>query len=837
MVLSRRLLRVAALGAVFALALAGTALAETYTWKDSVLSGSWNESSNWTKSGSGTGYPGAADTAIFTKDAEISTLGGPSTVDELKFTDNATLTLNGGSGQYLEVKKITVAGGKNATIDSRSEISISLGANSPIEVGSGATLTIEYGGVFSGVGELQLSGGGTLDLKISVDDVTGLKITGGSTLLVNCVGALPNLSGPEVSIANGNLTLNQPLHAAITTITVTNGVLTVADAGYIGNGSDSNPDSTVELGAGGRLELGTDLTLKELKTAEGSKIDTNGKPLTVKPAGDLDLKAAVTGNLNLKMAAGKTAMLFRDVKGTVGFEGKNPAPTLALASSVRVGTIDITGVLPSKLRLEGGNTVDVLKFDNAAPFALTTAGGESTIGQLAPASGATLNLEGNSPLTVNGGPSVSWNVNVGAGSDLRVKGKELLSGTVTATFGTSTGGGALTLPSGSYTNLKLKTENAASKIRVVDEAPNDRVLKVKELDLGTADLVMEVPTTWKTALKKGQTVTLLEADTVTGTHTVTGDPAENDFWKVEPLTASNKKLVLTAKKDLAAAPVLTAEATGSGNERRVNVKVAGDVSVKADSWNYELVNVVAPGSVSVSRESGTQKAASFKVTLGSGFKSGTLRVTATNESAPVTGSVNVDLKTGASDTPAAPSIDSSSWGSKIIASPDAQGNMTVQLTAALTLDGTPKSLDVVASGMKEKPKAELLDGSGKVVVTSSVPTVSATARTYRLRLTCRTTKADIDSGRAAIEKVLVTMGDGKVHTITVNKKLKDIAKPGGNPGQPDNPGTPGQPGNPGTPGQPDNPGGTKSSSGGGCDAGLDSVALLALLPLCIRRRR
>ena len=58
-------------------------------------------------------------------------------------------------------------------------------------------------------------------------------------------------------------------------------------------------------------------------------------------------------------------MLFRDVKGTVGFEGKNPAPTLALASSVRVSTIDITGVLPSKLRLEGGNTVDVLKFDNA----------------------------------------------------------------------------------------------------------------------------------------------------------------------------------------------------------------------------------------------------------------------------------------------------------------------------------------------------------------------------------------------------------------------------------------------------------------------------------------
>ena len=78
MVLSRRLLRVAALGAVFALALAGTALAagDTYTWKDSVPSGIWNDSNNWTKSGSGTGYPGAGDTAIFTKTAEID-LGMP----------------------------------------------------------------------------------------------------------------------------------------------------------------------------------------------------------------------------------------------------------------------------------------------------------------------------------------------------------------------------------------------------------------------------------------------------------------------------------------------------------------------------------------------------------------------------------------------------------------------------------------------------------------------------------------------------------------------------------------------------------------------------------------
>jgi hypothetical protein len=223
-----------------------------------------------------------------------------------------------------------------------------------------------------------------------------------------------------------------------------------------------------------------------------------------------------------------------------------------------------------------------------------------------------------------------------------VKGKDLLSGR--AMIGTSAGGGVLTLPNGSYTNLKLKTKNNASKIRVVDEAPNDRVLKMRELDLSDAGLVMEVPTNWKTPLKKGDTVVLLETDTVTGDNTVTGDPAEDGFWKVEPLTKDNKKLVLTSKKDIAAAPVLAAEMTGSGNERIVNVKVSGDVLVKSDSWRSELLSVVAPGSVSVSRESATQNAASFKVLLGPNFKSGTLRVYAKNTSATLEGSANVDLK-------------------------------------------------------------------------------------------------------------------------------------------------------------------------------------------------
>ena len=122
-----------------------------------------------------------------------------------------------------------------------------------------------------------------------------------------------------------------------------------------------------------------------------------------------------------------------------------------------------------------------------------------------------------------------------------------------------------------------------------------------------------------------------------------------------------------------------------------------------------------------------------------------------------------------------------------------------------------------------KNKAELLDGSGKVVV-SSMPVVKASAKSYKLRLTCKTTKADIDSGKAAIEKVLVTTDDGKVHTIMVNKKLKDIAKPGGNPGQPGNPGNPG------------NPGDSRGSSGGGCDAGVSGLALAFGAALLLKRK-
>lgn len=210
MVLSRRLLRVAALGAVFALALAGTALAADRRWTGGDNDKNWTSGGNWDP----TGVPGAGDTAIFDKTAEIN-LGMPRQVEELKFTGNATLTLNDGDGTHnLTVERITVAGDKQVTIAQPSKICCKSGiTNSPIVVGSGkeAKLTFEIHSQLMGAGNLELPGKGTLEMRVPVDDVTGLKITEGGTLIFNNYGDMPNFSGSKVVIENGNLTLNKNL--------------------------------------------------------------------------------------------------------------------------------------------------------------------------------------------------------------------------------------------------------------------------------------------------------------------------------------------------------------------------------------------------------------------------------------------------------------------------------------------------------------------------------------------------------------------------------------------------------------------------------------------------
>ena len=60
MVLNRRFLRVAALGAVFALGLAGTALAADRTWTGNGNDGKWSTAANW----SDNAKPVTGDTAI-----------------------------------------------------------------------------------------------------------------------------------------------------------------------------------------------------------------------------------------------------------------------------------------------------------------------------------------------------------------------------------------------------------------------------------------------------------------------------------------------------------------------------------------------------------------------------------------------------------------------------------------------------------------------------------------------------------------------------------------------------------------------------------------------------
>ena len=814
MVLSRRSLCAAALAAVLALGLAGTALAgETYTWKGGATAGAkWSEADNWDKVGGGNGVPGTGDTAIIGAGAavEVDTAAAAQVVE---LGEGAKLTL----GAVLTIGDELRASG-NATVTSKTAGRLTFGTNN-VAVSADKTLTLAANGgtIVGASAALQLSGGGTLVLAAPASGVNNLNIT--------------------------------------------DGTLTLAQGVKIGNGSDTAPDGEVDLKDKGHLVLDGNLALKELKTVKGSKITANGKTLTViNPTSPFVLDAEIDkGTLSLDVLPGQTATLSKDVASVV-FNGKSGgagAPTLKFEKNVSVANLDIRGSTtePASLDFAGENTIGTLKFvKTTTPLVVSYSTLFVTVEKLILADGAALEVSGGTALTIKDGtPGKNWNVTMGnKNTDFRVHNAGLLSGNVEVTLT----GGTLYLPHGAYPNLILKADSPSVNPTIDAEFfEGDPVLTVGKVDINNSNLRVKATGVWRHGLKAGDTLTLLEVNetNLSDGKVISGDPDvdSNGYWKWkwERLEGTKTKLVLTALKTISV-PDLVAEASYSGNKCTVNIKVSGDVKVNESNWNADMILGDRPENDPAYKNfkpgTNTERGAVFEVMLPSGFTTGTLRVKATNkEGGNFLGFVDVPLERttpggggsgggggggtpGTPGTPAAPSIDPNSWETTAIGEPDAQGNVTVQLAATLRLEGTPKSMDVVASGMKEKPKAELLDGSGKVVVTSSVPTVSATARTYRLRLTCRTTKADIDSGRAAIEKVLLTTDDGKVHTITVNKKLKDIAKPGGNPGQP---------GNPGTPGQPDNPGGTKSSSGGGCDAGLDSVALLALLPLCIRRRR
>ena len=547
----------------------------------------------------------------------------------------------------------------------------------------------------------------------------------------------------------------------------------------------------------------------------------------------------MSGDLKLTLADGKMGTLDKDVHGKVEFVGTKPnGATLALAKGVKVSAVDFTAVPPAtdklKLALKGKNQIGTLSFVTTNNGLTVKSNGdantENTIHFLQPAADATLKVEGIRSLVVRDGTKgVKWNAEVNNLTTFEVMGKDLLTGEVKVTLARSS---ILALPSGEFPNLELSAVNPANPATIeVDAATQDPVLKVKKIDVAAGKtLKMNRPKTWWKSLAVGDTVVLLKAEDVELNFTgkIEGDPKTEAGVADIEWKGGEKALVLTAKGDLKV-PELAAKMTASGNKRIVTVTVSGDVKVLAASWGADPLDIVAPGSVtSVTLKPGaTDKAATFEVEVGAGFTSGTLRVYAKNQAAPnFEGFVDIDLNAvsggggsgggggtgGGSDKP---SIDPASWA--MVPNSGAEGEVTLQAT--LKLAGTPKSLDVEASGM-EKPKAELLDAAGKVVATSSVPTVSATARTYKLRLTCKVTKAEIDAG-AEIKTVTVMMADGTKHKIDVNKKLKDM-NGGGNGG--------GGGGGKGPDGE------KKGSSGGGCDAGVGGLALALGAAFLLKRR-
>ena len=101
MVWNRRFLRVAALGIVLALGLAGTALAAIKTWTGGGTDPhKWDADDNWTPN-----KPGDTDTAIISTDARITTLDGDSAVAILGFVEGGKLTVNI-AANTLTVKQI-----------------------------------------------------------------------------------------------------------------------------------------------------------------------------------------------------------------------------------------------------------------------------------------------------------------------------------------------------------------------------------------------------------------------------------------------------------------------------------------------------------------------------------------------------------------------------------------------------------------------------------------------------------------------------------------------------------------------------------------------------------
>ena len=274
MVLSRRFLCAAALGAVFALGLAGTALADSRAWVGST-GGDWKEGTNWNPNG----VPAAADEVLISG-AEVK-ITEAANAKSVELGQGATLSIEGTGKLTLAAGGALHASG-DATVEVKVVDGLEFTAVTDIAVSPDKTLTLKRGsGTIKGAGDLTLTDKGTLVLATSVTTASDLKITDGGTLVVEADGDLPALTGTPaitagsivinkenfgnaaagLTLTKGNLTLNKSMKPNLKKVVITSGDLVVAEGVKIGNGDDTAPNGEVDLKDKGHLVLNGNLTL------------------------------------------------------------------------------------------------------------------------------------------------------------------------------------------------------------------------------------------------------------------------------------------------------------------------------------------------------------------------------------------------------------------------------------------------------------------------------------------------------------------------------------------------------------------------------------------------
>ena len=277
-----------------------------YVWRGTggnLAEGDWKTPSCWDLNSN---FPGTTpNDTVEIPEGSVVTVGDAhfpnSAVDKITFKGGAKLLYNDET-YYFRTQALEVEAGEvNIVVKKDDRFAVhDTATNVVIKVGANAVLTLEGKKIAGGAGALRLTGAGKLVLKAPVTTVTDLKITEGGTLVADVDNALPLTSAltidngsivvngtgfgatsTEMTLSKGNLTLNKPMRDTLNKVTMGDGTLTVADGVKIGKNAPL--DGEVDLKAAGQLVLDGNLTLKELTTAGGSKIDiASGKALTVK---------------------------------------------------------------------------------------------------------------------------------------------------------------------------------------------------------------------------------------------------------------------------------------------------------------------------------------------------------------------------------------------------------------------------------------------------------------------------------------------------------------------------------------------------------------------------